>query len=196
MGYDARPRRGLPVPRLVFAGRLHEEKGPDVLLEALAAEPSLPVCFVLGSGRLESALQRRAAEADLRGRVRLCGWRRDPAQWIAGATAVIVPSREEAWSQTAVLGMALGVPVVGTDVEGLADTLADGRGVAVAPGDAGALAAALLAVVAGERRTDLDGAREWARRFELERVADVYETAYRTLLAGSSDARPVEAAPA
>jgi uncharacterized membrane protein YidH (DUF202 family) len=42
------------------------------------------------------------------------GWREDPASWIAGASACVVPSRFDAWSQTVVLAMSLRVPVVGT----------------------------------------------------------------------------------
>ena len=48
----------------------------------------------------------------------------------------VVPSREEAWSQSAVLGLGLGVPVVGTHVDGLVDTLSQSRGVTVADGSA------------------------------------------------------------
>ena len=58
---------------------------------------------------------------------------RSPGSYIAGASVHVVPSREEAWSQSAVLGLGLGVPVVGTAVEGLPETLGEGRGVLVQP---------------------------------------------------------------
>ena len=183
LGLDAHPRPWLPTPRLMYTGRMHEEKGPDVLLEALALMRKPPVLFMLGSGCAELALRRRAAREDLRGRVHFCGWRRDPAPWIAGASALVVPSRNEGWSQTAVLGMGLGVPVIGTAIDGLAQTLADGRGIAVAAADPEALAAAISAVLSGARRTDLAGARRWARRFELHKVVGAYEAVYRELTA-------------
>lgn len=183
LGLDARPRPWLPASRLMYAGRLHEEKGPDVLLEALALLREPPVCFILGSGCSELSLRRRAAQEDLRGRIHFCGWRRDPAPWIAGASALVVPSRNEGWSQTAVLGMGLGVPVIGTAIDGLAQTLADERGIGVSPADPEALAGAISAVLSGERHTDLAGARHWARRFELEKVVAAYEATYRGLTA-------------
>lgn len=186
VGMDAVPVPALPRPRLVFAGRLHEEKGPDVLLEALALAPTLPHLLMLGAGHLEASLRERSERPDLRHRVTFCGWQQDPGAFMAGATALVVPSRDEAWSQTAVLGMALGVPVVGTDVEGFALTLSAGRGIAVPPADAAALARALLEVTAGQRGTDLAGARAWARGFELGRLAGVYEADYRQLAGAPS----------
>jgi glycosyltransferase involved in cell wall biosynthesis len=63
----------------------------------------------------------------------------------------VVPSREESWSQSAVLALGLGVPVVGTAVDGLARTLGQGRGVLVPPEDPRAHAGALSRVLGGER---------------------------------------------
>jgi glycosyltransferase involved in cell wall biosynthesis len=77
--------------------------------------------------------------------------------------------------------MALGVPVIGTDVDGFPETLAAGRGIVVPAEDPEALAAAISGVLSGRRRTDLDGARAYARRFSTERVAAVYAASYREL---------------
>jgi glycosyltransferase involved in cell wall biosynthesis len=182
---DATPVPGLPDPRIVFAGRLHPEKGPDVLLDALARVPDAPPALLLGAGPLRPELEARIAALGLADRVSLLGWRNRPGRWIAGASLLVVPSRDEAWSQTAVLGMALGVPVIGTDVDGFPETLAAGRGIVVPPEDPEALAAAIAGVLAGTRRTDLAGARAYARQFSAERVAGIYASAYRALaLAG------------
>jgi glycosyltransferase involved in cell wall biosynthesis len=178
---DAQPLQGLPQPRIVFAGRLHPEKGPDVLVEALATLPGAPPALLLGAGPLFAPLQDRIRELGLGQRVRLVGWQNRPGRWIAGASLLVVPSRDEAWSQTAVLGMALGVPVIGTDVDGFPDTLAAGRGIVVPAEDPEALAAAISDVLSGRRRTDLDGARAYARRFRTQRVAAVYAATYREL---------------
>lgn len=109
---------------------------------------------------------------------------------IAGATVLVVPSRDESWSQTAVLGMARGVPVIGTDVDGLPNTLADGRGIVVPAADPVALAAAIDDVLQGRRATDLLGARRYAVNFSLERVAAQYAAAYRELTGAPQDDAP------
>jgi glycosyltransferase involved in cell wall biosynthesis len=124
-------------------------------------------------------------ELGIDGRVRFTGWQARPCGSIAGAAVLVVPSRDESWSQTAVLGMALGVPVIGTDVDGLPDTLGQGRGIVVPAGDPAALAAAIDDVLAGRRTTDLAGARRYAHGFSVDRVTATYAAAYRELAAAT-----------
>jgi hypothetical protein len=178
---DGAPLPGLPVPRIVFAGRLHPDKGPDVLLDALARLPDAPPALLLGDGPLRAALERQIARLGLGGRARLCGWQARPSGMIAGASVLVIPSRDESWSQTAVLAMALGVPVIGTDVDGFPETLSADRGIVVPVEDPVALAAAIYDVLTGRRRTDLDGARRYAQRFAVDRVVGEYADAYREL---------------
>jgi NAD(P)-dependent dehydrogenase (short-subunit alcohol dehydrogenase family) len=84
------------------------------------------------------------------------------------------------------VAMSLGVPVVGTAVEGLPAVLGDGRGVIVAPEDPTALARAIGDVLSGRIRTDLRAARRYARGFSPQAVAARYATAYRELCATSA----------
>jgi len=78
--------------------------------------------------------------------------------------------------------MGLGVPVVGTNVDGFPETLAAGRGVIVASEDPQALAIALEQILSGQSRPDTIAARTWARQFETGRVTTVYEQAYAELI--------------
>jgi glycosyltransferase involved in cell wall biosynthesis len=182
------PLPDLPSPRIVFAGRLHPEKGPDLLLDALARTADPPATFMLGAGAMEPELRHRAAALGLQDRVRFEGWRDEPARWIAGASACVVPSRFDAWSQTAALAMSLGVPVIGTAVEGLPAVLGEGRGVLVAPEDPAALAGAIDGVVSGRLRTDVRAAHRYARGFRPEVVAARYAAVYRELHARTAAA--------
>jgi len=189
-GLGSAPRAGLPRPRIVFAGRLHEEKGPDLMLDALARMATPPDTFMLGDGPLEPALRARVAELGLEREVHMPGWVADPGPFVAGATVQVVPSRDEAWSQSAVLAMGLGVPVVGTAVGGLPHTLADGRGLLVPPEDPAALAALLADVMAGRVRHERAAGRAYAQRFTVERVAAHYLRAYQELRANSGHEAP------
>jgi glycosyltransferase involved in cell wall biosynthesis len=182
-GLDASPLPDLATPRLTFTGRFREDKGPDILVEALPLLADelgeLPHCYLVGDGPMRPWLQRRTHELGLAERVRFTGWTHQPARYVAGAAVHVVPSREEAWSQSAVVAMGLGVPVVGTAVEGLPLTLGEGRGLLVAPDNPRALAAGIAGILRGEERTDLDGGRAYAARFEAARVAEQYAAVYR-----------------
>jgi glycosyltransferase involved in cell wall biosynthesis len=178
-----RPRAGLPSPRIVFAGRLHEEKGPDLLLDAVARMREPRATLMLGDGPALAPLRRKAKVLGLERIVRFCGWRSAVGAWLAGASVCAVPSRYDAWSQTAVLAMRLGVPVVGTAVEGLRATLGSRRGVLVPSEAPDALAAAIEDVLSGRRRPDLGRARRYAEAFTPARVTSAYAHEYATLVA-------------
>ena len=85
----------------------------------------------------------------------------------------VVPSREESWSQSAVLARGLGVPVVGTPVDGPARTLDQSRGVLVPPDDPRALAGALPRVLGGERPDPVPD-QAYTRQFPPSAAAAVY----------------------
>jgi glycosyltransferase involved in cell wall biosynthesis len=181
-GAGSRPLPGLPRPRIVFCGRLAPDKGPELLVEALARLPDGPPAYFLGEGRMREELERRAHAAGITERVHLCGWQPTPGRWIAGASVLAAPSRDDAWSQSVALAMALGTPVVAAAVNGLPEVLADGRGILVPREDPEALAAALADVIAGRRLPDLAAARAYAMEFTPERMAEMYAARYRELV--------------
>ena len=126
---------GLGRPLVLAVGRLHPQKGYDVLLEAL---PLLgdAVVAVAGDGPLEAELRARAPQ------VRWLGRRDDVADLYAAADVVVLPSVWEARSLTAQEALRAGRPLVATAVGGLPELLGDGA-VLVPPGDPAALGAAV-----------------------------------------------------
>jgi glycosyltransferase involved in cell wall biosynthesis len=166
----------------MFTGRLSPDKAPDVLIDAIARMASPPPVLVFGMGAMHDDLRAQVVRLGLQRTVTLHGWVDDPGAWVGGASVQACPSRDEAFSQTAVLAMGLGVPVVGTNVDGFPETLADGRGVIVAPEDPQALAIALEQILSGQLRPNTIAARAWARQFETGRIATVYEQAYTELI--------------
>lgn len=187
-GLSAVPLPGLPSPRLTFTGRLRGDKAPDVLIEALALLHRPPPAYLVGDGPQRDALLRQVRASGLEAVVHLPGWSYEPARYVAGASVHVVPSREESWSQSAVLGLGLGVPVVGTAVDGLARTLGEGRGVLVPPEAPATLAAALSRILAGDRPDPAPG-RAYARQFTPRAAAAIYARAYRQLIAGRAGSR-------
>ena len=148
---SAHPERlGLPdAARLVVSvGRLTEQKGFDLLLDA-AAELRETYFHLVGEGPLASPLQASIESQGLHERVRLLGHREDVPSLLAGANVLAMPSRFEGLPIVALEAMSLGVPVIGTSVCGLTEAVVDGStGRLVPPGDAAALACALDEVLA------------------------------------------------
>ena len=141
-------------------------KGQLVLLEAIALLPN--VRGELAGGRLPTeetyadALEARAAQPDVAGRVRLLG-HVDAMEAMRGwDVAVLASLRPEAGPLAALEAMSIGLPVVATDHGGSAEYLADGRGVLVPPGDASALADGIRTALDAARRPVLARrARQW-----------------------------------
>lgn len=177
----AAPWPSLPTPRITFTGRFREDKGPDVLIEAVARLADPPPTYLVGDGPMRARLLSQARRCGIADLTRMPGWSMTPERWVAGSSVHVVPSREEAWSQSAVTGLAVGVPVIGTRVDGLRLTLSGDRGVLVPPENPDALATALAAVLAGHR-PDPGPGRRYAAKFTPGAVAARYADIYRSLL--------------
>ena len=182
------PRPGLASPRLTFTGRLREDKGPDLLVHALSSMREPPDSYIVGDGPLHQDIRRLIDKLGLQRRIRMTGWSYQPGRYVAGASVHVVPSREEAWSQSAVTALALNVPVVATAVDGLPVTLAERRGLLVQP-DPGAIAAGIQQVLDGVANIDLPGGRRYAAKFEPAEIATHYLDVYQQLIAGMSTGR-------
>ena len=141
---EARQRLGIPggERRVVAVGRLVPIKR---LQDFVAAVGLLPDVHgdVVGDGPERAALEQQGARL-AKGRVHCRGPLPEIAGDLAAYDALVLPSVREGWPLVALEAFAARVPVVGYDVPGVRDALAQGRGVLVpvAAGPAG-LAAAL-----------------------------------------------------
>lgn len=106
-------------PRLVAVGRLGREKGFDLLLDALALLPDVPLeLVVLGEGGLEAELRQQAQRLGLADRVRFVGYQANPYAWIATADAFVLSSRHEGFPNVVIESLACGKPVIATPAPG------------------------------------------------------------------------------
>jgi glycosyltransferase involved in cell wall biosynthesis len=169
--------------RVLAVGRLVPQKGFDVLIAAMRHLPGLGL-DVAGAGPWRATLEASAPPG-----VRFLGAVDDLPTRMAAAAAVVVPSRWEGFGLVAAEGMAAGVPVVASAVDGLVDVVGE-AGVLVPPGDPRALAAALGALVADPARCAALSAagRRRAERFDLDRMVRRYESLYRELAKERKDA--------
>ncbi len=141
------PRETLDTPRnaplIVAMGRLHENKGFDVLLKALADLPE-HYLWLAGEGPLRKALESQAAEAGIAARVRFLGWRDDVAALLAAADVFVCSSRIEPLGNVVIEAWAHEVPVVSCAAEGPLQLIdPDNNGLLVPKEDAPTLATAI-----------------------------------------------------
>lgn len=176
-------------PTYLWIGRYVNQKAPGDLVEAfetvLKAEPSATLVMV-GTGELladvEATIERRGLTDD----VVPTGYVERVEPFYALADAFVSASFREGLPITFLEAMAVGLPIVATDIPGVDECVDDGRtGILVPPGRPGDFGRAMVEVLDADRRVELGSAgAEYVRdRFSLARTFDEYEAIYRRLTA-------------
>jgi glycosyltransferase involved in cell wall biosynthesis len=153
-GVDAAFLSGGPQPvpdtnRLVCVGRLAEQKGQLLLLEALGrlAAEGMPFAMVLaGDGPMRRLIEGQIERLGLKERVRITGWVSGDTvrQEILAARAMVLPSFAEGLPVVLMEALALGRPVVTTYIAGIPELVENGaNGWLIPAGSVEALAEAL-----------------------------------------------------
>ena len=178
--------------RLLFVGRLNDQKGADHVLHAMAAMKQRPSLDVVGDGPNRKALQSLARELGLESRIT---WHGQVAQsalpaLYQRAAAIVVPSVEEGLGLVAVEALLCETPVVAFDSGGLRDIIQHEKtGLLVKAGDRVALANALDELLARDGRGGQLGraGRLYAlSAFAPESAARRYAEIYRQVLGGNA----------
>lgn len=161
-------------PVVLCIGRMHPEKGFDMLLAASAVmrRQHVPHRMVLVGGAQEGhddyqdALQQTARALGVADDVEFVGAVDETTGWLGRASVYVQPSRREAFGLAVLEAMQAGLPVVATSVGGLPELVDDGvTGRLVRSDDPDALAAAITTLIndpalrrvwgdAGRRRAD------------------------------------------
>lgn len=136
---------------LATAAALTEEKDPLTLIRAvhhLAQTRDDFVFLHLGAGGSEEAAARKLVqELGLASVYCFAGFQENVENLYRLMDVFVLASRHEALGSSALDAFSYGVPVVATDAGGLAEILAEGRGLTSAVGDAAGLAANIARVL-------------------------------------------------
>lgn len=185
----------LDAPYFVYIGRLVQEKGVHVAIQALAVMRQTAHLVIAGKGPMEAELKSVAEAWGLENRVHFVGRVTDDERdaWLRNATGGLVPSLYEPFGIVALEVMASGAPVIVGDTGGLAEIVSHGEdGLKVTPGDRAALAAQmdrLLTDPAEAKRLAEAGRVTAAGRFGWPAIAAATAAVYRgagRLLTGRS----------
>jgi glycosyltransferase involved in cell wall biosynthesis len=175
---------------VVTVANMRKQKGYEVLLEAARrlVDDGLPVRFVaVGHGPLEEEVGQARDQLGLGSRFVLTGFRSDAQHVVAGSDIFVLASHYEGFPIAVMEAAALGVPVVSTAVGDVPHFIGDGGGgLVVPPGDPGALADALRALILEPslRRQMADKARATGSQFDIRRALTRIEEIYDDLLRG------------
>jgi glycosyltransferase involved in cell wall biosynthesis len=146
-------------PVALALGRLHPNKGLDILIRAAKTVPGLFV-WIAGEGPERESLQRLVDQMGLGDRVKFLGWRTDRSSLFKTADFCVYPSREEPFGNVVVEAWASGTPLLTTASTGPRWLVRDGEDALMTPvDDEDALAAGMRRLMASpELRASLAAA--------------------------------------
>jgi glycosyltransferase involved in cell wall biosynthesis len=175
-------------PYAIFLGRLKQRKGVDVLLKAMSHVPEGKLVIV-GDGEERAALEASSARLGLADRVRFAGAQTGQAKLdlLRGARFGVVPSRQwESFGLVVLEGYASGLPMIATDLPGLADLIQpEQTGLIVPPEAPEALAAAMRRLFADNRLVEKmkTQAKQVVQQYDWRTVALRHVALYERLVA-------------
>ena len=172
-------------PRICSVARFEAPKDHATLLHALAELREFAWTLELvGDGPLMPRARKLAKALGIADRVAFAGYVPDPATALANAQIFVLSSRSEGFPRSVLEAMRASLPVVASNVGGVAEAVEDGAGgLLVAPKDRRALAGALRALLLDAPLRQRMGAfarRTYVARFRMEGMiestAGIYDT--------------------
>jgi glycosyltransferase involved in cell wall biosynthesis len=178
-----------------FVGRFSPGKGHEELLRAAAelclARPNVRFLVAgeasAGEEAYEAEIRRMCTSLGLDGRVTFAGFRRDVPDVMASFDLLAFPSHAESFGVVLIEAMAMALPVVSTNCDGVVDIVVEGEtGLYVRPREWKELGEALLRLVddpALRRRFGIAGRKRVLELFDRPQQIDRLEKIYADVLA-------------
>ena len=160
---------------------------PNLLAAArLLLDRGVPVRFlIVGQGPLDAEIRAEHSRLGLESTVTILGERHDAIRVMSACDGFVLASKNEGLPVALMEALAIGLPVVATDVGGVSEAISnDVNGLLVPPSDPVALADAIEALVTDPaRRARLsEGAAARAPRFDIRRTVARLEAVYRSVV--------------
>jgi len=161
-------------PRILFLGSLMESKGPQVLLEAIKGINCR--CDLYGEGAMKEQLQQIIDQNHLDAMIHAPVPYREIPEIYAQADVVVFPSLwPEPFGRIAIEAQAAGKMVIGSDIGGIKETMADG-GFLVAPGNIIALQQQLNSQLDHQPLMRIPDKSTYRRQIIAKKLNQLYQT--------------------
>ena len=173
-------------------GRLDTQKGVCFLLRAASIILKLfpeTIFLVVGDGPLRPQLEKLSQDLNISRKVLFTGWIEDVPKVLSVMDIFCLPSLWEAFGIVLAEAMAMRLPIVATNVEGIPEVMKDGEtGILVPSQKPGALAAAIMKLLKDKtlaRQMGEAGRKRVEELFLMNTIIGEYEKLYLRLWEGT-----------
>ncbi len=174
------------IPRIIYVGRLEEQKNPELLLRALSYIKQPWQLTMVGDGSLRQKLCNLAYELRIAPRVNFLGVREDVPDLLANHDLFCFPSKWEGFGLAVIEAAATGIPVVCSDLPVLRELLDDSQVTFVPSDDIQAWSQAIRGVLADPmpymKKAERAMGSDW-QKFEQQNMMAEYADLYQEVLA-------------
>jgi glycosyltransferase involved in cell wall biosynthesis len=172
----------------LLVGEFIPRKRHELVLKAFSRMRTRSAHLALaGDGPLVEHVARIAAQLGIDERVHFLGYRTDIPALLTSSLATILVSEHEGLPRSVMESLCMGTPVIGADIRGIRDLLADGSGLLVPREDPGALAVAMDQVAAHpDEAADMGaaGREKILAGYSLEAVVREHDELYSRTIGG------------
>ncbi len=179
---DLHEQYSIPKEHIIFgaAGRLAHQKGYDLLVKAAAELKEKPFTILIaGKGKLRQHLKNITQKYGIENKVKLIGFLENALPFLNSVGIVVQPSRYEGMPNTVLESMALGKPVIATEVNGVKELIQNGiNGFSIPPESVTELAIAMqkVANIPDLEEIGQAGKETITNDYSIERMIDHLET--------------------
>lgn len=173
--------------KIVHIGRFDPAKNHELLIDAFAVvvknfnEAKL---LLIGEGDYRARIMKKVVKNNLTNHVEFLGTKKDIAEILSGCDIFVLSSISEGFGLALVEAMAMGLPVVSTNVGGVKEVVRDGvNGILVEPNDPGAMAKAIEELIKNRERRKQMGKKgiKIAKQFDIHTTTRKYNELYYRL---------------
>lgn len=180
------------IPLIGTVGRLVWQKGLPYFIQAvkIITQPPitnhpLPVFLIVGEGELKENLELRIKNLELSDRIIFTGFRKDVKEILSALDILVLSSLREGFPMITLEAMAMGKPVVATDIEGIKEQVVNGEtGILVPPKNPKALAEAIIKLAKSKELREKMGSagrKLVEEKFNIKKIVKQYEQLYPSL---------------
>ena len=175
--------------KIIFVGRLTGCKGVPFLLKSFEQIINNNInskLFLVGNGEDENELKEYISGLNIKQHVVFMGYRSNPLAFIRNADLLVLPSSKEGFGRVLLEAMAVGIPVIGTDIGGIPEIITHGEnGLLVDYGDVDNLKRSIIEILKNNslREKIIQGGYDTINsKFRVETYQGKIENIYDTLL--------------